>query len=308
MILMSIDKDQVVILIPTLNEAPTVGGIINTFQKLGYQKILVIDGNSRDGTITIAKKTGAQVMVQSGRGKGNAIIEALEAIQSPYILMLDGDGTYSPHDAKAMLEPLFEGYDQVIGNRLLDNNRKAFSRLNYLGNQWLNKLFKVAHGIFLSDILSGYRGFSLEAARQMHLTEEGFEIETEMAAEAIRNGQKVKVVPVSYVVRPGTATKLDPFHDGIKIGSTIWRLAKMNNPLVYFGLIGVILMLAGFITGAYVLFDWFRHIEHLPLTVLTVLFISVGFQVFMFGVISDMILAYHRDVIREIQRLETTRK
>jgi dolichol-phosphate mannosyltransferase len=300
---MPIDRDQVVILIPTLNEAPTIGDLIQEFKARGFPHILVMDGNSRDDTVKIARGLGADVMVQTRRGKGNAIIEALNAIDKPYILMLDGDGTYSPEDADAMLEPLFKGDDHVIGNRLLEKNRDAFSTLNYHGNLWLNKIFKVAHGVFLSDILSGYRGFTRESVSQMHLTEEGFEIETEIAAEAVRSDLKVRVVPVSYGVRPGTATKLDPLHDGIKIATTIWRLARMNNPLFYFGLIGVILMIVGVITGIYVLADWFRQIEHLPLTVLTVLFISVGFQVFMFGVISDMILAYHRDVIHEIQRI-----
>ncbi|MDD1717079.1 MAG: TIGR04182 family glycosyltransferase, partial [Methanoregulaceae archaeon] len=124
----------------------------------------------------------------------------------------------------------------------------------------------------------------------------------EISVEAVRTNQKVSVVPVSYAVRPGTKTKLNPFHDGVKIASTIYRLARMNNPLFYFGLIGVIIMIGGFLTGLYVLSEWIRGIDHLPLAILTMLLIVIGFQIFMFGVISDMLLAYHREVIREIQQ------
>jgi dolichol-phosphate mannosyltransferase len=136
----------------------------------------------------------------------------------------------------------------------------------------------------------------------MQLKEIGFAIETEISVEAVRKNQRIHVVPVSYAKRPGTQTKLNPFHDGIKIASTIYRLARMNNPLFYFGLIGVIIMVAGILTGIFVLSEWFRGIEHLPLTILTMLLIVIGFQIFMFGVISDMLLAYHREVIREIQQ------
>lgn len=297
---MPIDRDQVCVLIPTLNESPTIGPLVREFRELGYPHIFVIDGNSTDDTRMIARAEGARVAVQSKKGKGNALIEAFSAITQPYVLMIDGDGTYSPADAEKMLEPLGQGYDQVIGDRLTEQNRKAFSRLNFFGNQILNRLFKVAHAAYLSDILSGYRAFRLDAIRQMHLKEVGFGIETEISAEAVRSGQKISIVPIHYRKRPGTPTKLNPFHDGFKITATIYRLARMNNPLFYFGLIGLIIMAGGVITGIYVLLEWLQQIEHLPLSILTVLLIVVGFQIFMFGILSDMMLALHREVIREL--------
>ncbi|MDD3217531.1 MAG: S-layer glycoprotein N-glycosyltransferase AglJ, partial [Methanoculleus sp.] len=292
---MNIEHDEVCIFIPTLNEAPTIAELVGEFRERGFQHILVMDGNSTDGTPEIARSAGAVVRTQAGKGKGNAIIEAVEIIDRPYVLMLDGDGTYSPDDAERMLDPLGCGFDHVIGDRLLNPDGEAFTRLNHLGNQILNFMFKIAHGKDLHDILSGYRAFTLHSIRQMTLKEAGFEIETEMAVEAVRNGQRVTVVPVRYLARPGTATKLNPFQDGLRIFSTIYRLAKMNNPIFYFGIIGLFISLAGGVTGIYVIIEWFRNIEHLPLTILTVLLITIGFQIFMFGVISDMLLGFHRE-------------
>ncbi len=300
---MMIDRDEVCVLIPTLNEAPTIEELIIRFKNLSFTHILVVDGNSTDDTSQIARRAGATVHTQTGKGKGNAIIEALELIDRPYVLMLDGDGTYSPDDAEKMLRPLSLGFDHVIGDRLAGAERGAFTPLNRLGNHLLNLMFKAAHGRELHDILSGYRAFTLESIRQMNLREEGFGIETEMAVEAVRNGQRIAVVPVRYRKRPGTGTKLSPLHDGIKIFSTIYRLAKMNNPIFYFGMIGLVISLLGGIIGVYVFYEWLHNIEHLPLTILTVLLITIGFQMFMFGVISDMLLAFHREVIREIEML-----
>jgi dolichol-phosphate mannosyltransferase len=300
---MKFNKDEVCILIPTLNEAPTIGTIVREFKGLGYNHILVVDGKSTDNTIKNAREAGANVRTQSGKGKGNAIIEAFEIIEQPYILMLDGDGTYSAKDAEKMLTPLFLGFDQVIGDRLINAEEGSFSRLNLLGNHLLNMLFKVAHSRDLHDILSGYRAFTNLAVHQMHLKETGFEIETEISVESVRNGQRIMVVPIRYSRRPGTATKLSPFHDGIKIVSTIYRLARVNNPMFYFGMMGIFTSILGILTGIFVLLEWFRHIDHIPLTILTVLLIVVGIEIFMFGMISDMLLVFHREIIREIQLL-----
>lgn len=300
---MSIDKDQVCILIPTLNEAPTIGSLIRDFNEMGFNNILVIDGHSIDATRKIAGAAGARVILQQGKGKGSAIIEAFSLIDKPFILMVDGDGTYLPDDAEEMLNPLSVGADQVIGDRLTEENQSSFSRLNYAGNQILNRLFKIAHGRYLNDILSGYRAFSLESIRQLQLHETGFGIETEISAEAVRNRQDISIVPIRYKKRSGTPTKLNPFHDGFKITTTIYRLAKMSNPLFYFGLIGIIIFCCGIITGSYVIYEWFQDIEHIPLTILTVLLIISGFQIFIFGILSDMTLAFHREVMREIQSL-----
>jgi glycosyltransferase (TIGR04182 family) len=302
---MKFNKDEVCILIPTLNEGPTIGNVVREFKAQGYNNILVIDGKSTDNTVKIAREAGATVRTQSGTGKGNAIIEAFEVIDQSYILMLDGDGTYSAKDAEKMLTPLFLGFDQVIGDRLINAEEGSFSRLNLFGNHMLNLLFKIAHSRDLHDILSGYRAFTKLAVHQMHLKEHGFEIETEISVEAVRNGQRIMVVPIKYLRRPGGAgTKLSPFHDGIKIVSTIYRLARVNNPMFYFGMMGLFTSLLGILIGIYVILEWFRNIEHIPLTILTVLLIVVGIEIFMFGMISDMLLVFHREIVRELQLLQ----
>ncbi|HJJ61537.1 MAG TPA: TIGR04182 family glycosyltransferase, partial [Methanocorpusculum sp.] len=79
---------------------------------------------------------------------------------------------------------------------------------------------------------------------------------------------------------------------------------KMNNPMFHFGTIGILLSLAGFLCGLYVVYEWFQGIEHLPLTILTMLLIVTGILVFMIGLLSDMIVAYHREEIREISQLK----
>jgi dolichol-phosphate hexosyltransferase len=305
---MKVNPDEVCVLIPTLNESPTIGAVIKEFQQLGYTHILVMDGRSTDKTVEIARGLGVTVKTQSGKGKGDAIREAFDLVKQPYVILVDGDGTYTAKDAEKLLRPLYLGFDHAIGDRLNTADRGAFNVLNHTGNVLINILFKIAHGSDLHDILSGYRAFTMESVKAMRLKEKGFGIETEMTVEAVRNGQRIMVVPVHYRKRIGTRTKLNPFHDGTKIITTIYRLAKVNNPIFYFGLMGVVLSIAGVVVGVYVVMEWLKGITRVPLTILTVLLIMMGFEIFMFGVISDILLSFHREIIHEIQLLQQSRE
>ena len=98
----------------------------------------------------------------------------------------------------------------MIGDRLINAEEGAFSRLNLFGNHMLNLLFKVAHSRDLHDILSGYRAFTKLAIQQMHLKEKGFEIETEISVEAVRNGQRIMVVPITVFQPAGNRNQTLP--------------------------------------------------------------------------------------------------
>ena len=301
---------DVCILIPTLNEAATIGQFIKDFKKDGFSNILVIDGNSRDGTGQIAEAEGARVVMQSGKGKGQAMIQAFELIESPYVVMIDGDGTYLAREAPSLLEPILEGRaDHVIGNRLENYSPGAFTKLNIVGNRLINIFFDVAYGVSLKDILSGYRAFTLDSMRELELNKTGFEIETEISVECILKAQRVEEVQITYLPRSEKgATKLNPVKDGFRIGSTIYRLVKVHNPMFYFGIIGSFFVLAGLLTGAFVIIQWSQGITRIPLSVLTALFVIFGLQMFIFGMLSDLIVTLHRQTINLIQEINRQRK
>lgn len=301
---------DVCILIPTLNEAATIGELIKDFMKEGFSNILVIDGNSRDGTAQIAEAEGARVVLQTGKGKGQAMIQAFVLIESPYIIMVDGDGTYLAKEASSLLEPVLEGKaDHVIGNRLDKYSPGAFTKLNLVGNRLINTLFDIVYGVELSDILSGYRAFTLESIRELELNKTGFEIETEISVECVLKKQRVEEISITYLPRSKKgATKLNPIKDGIRIGSTIYRLAKVHNPMFYFGIIGFAFIIAGLFTGAFVVIEWLKDITHVLLSVLTTLFIIFGLQMFIFGMLSDLIVTLHRQTVNLIQEKNKQRK
>ncbi|WP_251342944.1 S-layer glycoprotein N-glycosyltransferase AglJ [Haloplanus halophilus] len=297
------DLDAVTVLVPTLDEAETIGDVVADFRDAGFADVLVVDGGSTDDTRERAAEAGARVVEQTGTGKGQAVREAVrEHVDAEYVLMLDGDGTYRAADADALLEPLRSGEAaHVIGDRFADMRPGAMTRLNRVGNRLINAAFGFIHGESFGDILSGYRAFTVESFERMHLTADGFGIETEMAVECAKRGIPTTVVPITYLPRPsGSNTNLHPIRDGGIIVLELYRRAKTNNPLFYFGSIGTVSTVSGVLIAAYVGVEWVtRRVSHEVMAVVAAFAILVGVQLLMFGVLADLILSLHRERLRE---------
>ncbi|WP_435358656.1 S-layer glycoprotein N-glycosyltransferase AglJ [Haloarchaeobius sp. DFWS5] len=305
------DSDDVCVLVPTYNEAATIGEVVEGLRAEGFENVLVIDGHSTDETRDIAEAAGARVVTQSGSGrgagKGEAVREGvLHHIESEFVLMLDGDGTYREEDAHAMLEPLHAGRaEHVVGDRFADMESGAMTTLNQLGNRMINAGFSTIHGKNFRDILSGYRAFTRESFERMTLNAEGFGIETELAVECARHDIPTAVVDITYLARPdGSETNLRPFRDGGLILLTLYLRAKTHNPLFYFGSLGGLAGLTSVFLGIYIAYEsFFRGIDHNILALLAGVLLLLGVQLFMFGVLADTMVSLHREQRSRLERI-----
>jgi glycosyltransferase involved in cell wall biosynthesis len=206
-----------IFLLPTLNEEEGLQEVLPRIRKhFPKSKILIVDGGSTDRTKEIAEKFGCDFFVQSGRGKGNGIIEAMERIRdSETVAVLDADGSYEPLDVKKMMESL-ETNSIVLGTRLSKGNEKAFTRSNLIGNKLLNLAASVLFLKRINDMLTGIRVFKCKTLKDLNLKAQNFEIETEMTLRCVRRGVKIIEIPCRYYERRGE-TKLNPLRDGFKI-------------------------------------------------------------------------------------------
>jgi dolichol-phosphate mannosyltransferase len=215
----------VTIVIPTLNESEAIGKVLDELFSIGLKNVIIVDGYSSDGTLDIVKKYPVSIIFQHGKGKAGALKTAFEKVETPYIIVMDGDFTYDPSCINRFLEYM-ESYDQVIGARHLD--KKNMSLLHKIGNRVINKTFNALIGTSLSDVCSGMYALRTKIVKDMDLSSTGFEVEVEIAARIASSG-RITEVPIDYRQRIGKE-KLSTWNNGFKILNTILKFAMNHRP------------------------------------------------------------------------------
>lgn len=216
------------IMIPTLNEEKNIHEVLYKSNEIGYNNILVIDGQSIDNTIKVATKGGAKVVLQIGRGKGDAIRQVFNNRYIDYeaIVMMDADGSMDPAEIPAFVEALNSGADIVKGSRFLKGGRTYdMEGLRRCGNSILMSVVNLLWSANYTDLCYGYAVFSKRAVEKLApvLESEGFEIETELFIKALDLGLVVKEVPSIEYARKNGVSNLHTFKDGFKILKTIFK-------------------------------------------------------------------------------------
>lgn len=214
------------IVIPTLNEAAGIAGVIGSIPREelegeGYavDVVVVVDGNSADGTADVAKAAGARVLTDERKGKGMAIDTAFKKVKADYLVMMDGDNTYRADQIPRILDGL-QRYDVVLGSRLNGQvDRGAIKPMNLLGNYMLTGLANVLYGAHVSDLCTGYWGFRGHVADRIRIYAAGFDLEANIFSECVKNGFSIGEVPIHYRVRTD-ASKLKP-SDGVLIAESL---------------------------------------------------------------------------------------
>ena len=223
----AMSEKRVSIILPALNEEETIGRIIDEVPKVdmeakGYRvEIVVVDNNSTDKTKEIAEAKGAKVIAEFVKGKGMAMRTAFKSVDGDFMFMLDSDYTYPATYIPQMLKLLEEGWDVVIGSRLKGQREEgAMRRLNLVGNHLLVLMANILYGTRISDLCTGYWGFSREVIESLKLDAVGFELEANMFVEIAKKGYRIAEVPIFYRRRP-TQAKLGSLKDGLRIGRTL---------------------------------------------------------------------------------------
>jgi len=235
------EAGRVVVLLPALNEARSIGRVIDQiprepFEQRGYDvSVWVVDGHSEDATLDVARRRGASVFVQRGNGKGSGVRQAFEHLFCPedhggenrakrcFFFMMDSDGTYPPQRTAALLRALEAGNDVVLGSRFLGRiDDDAITGFNRIGNRILSLLARILYGVPVSDVCTGMWGFNESFLRRSDLMANGFDLEADIFACACRLNAKFAEIPVDYYRRVGEP-KLVPIRAGFLIA---WCLIK----------------------------------------------------------------------------------
>ncbi len=249
---------DIAVLIPAYNEATTIGDVVRSFRAaLPNARIYVYDNNSFDNTARAARDAGAIVRREPLQGKGHVVRRMFADIEADVYVMVDGDATYDAAAAPRLVSRLIETQaDMVVGARITEE-KAAYRAGHRLGNRMLTGLVAWIFGDRFTDMLSGYRAFSRRFVKSFPALASGFETETELTVHALELDMITTEIQTAYGARPeGSVSKLSTFRDGFRILATIGRLMRDERPLLFFGALSGLILLAALALGAPVIGEY----------------------------------------------------
>ncbi len=216
---------SVALIIPALNEEESLPQVLRQVPPGAVDEIIVVDNGSRDQTATVARRAGAQVIVEPRKGYGAACWAGFQATAADVLVFMDADGSFVPHEISNLVEPIASGNAElVLGSRTLrTGDAKAIPFHARLGNRLIAYAISWASGIRITD-LGPFRAVTRRALENSRMEERTYGWPCEMILKASRLGYPIIEVPVSYRPRTGGESKVS----GTLMGSIKAALAILR--------------------------------------------------------------------------------
>lgn len=292
---------RVAIVIPCRDEAVTIRQVVEGFQRsMPGAAIIVCDNASTDQTASIARAAGARIIEEPRPGKGRALRRLLADVDADCYVMVDGDATYDPTTAPAMVAEVLEnGVDMVVARRVSDGS--AFPGGHTLGNQMLTFVFQRLFRLRLTDTLSGYRALSRRFVKTFPVLTQGFEVETDLNAHAASLDLRHVEIDSTYTSRPtGSHSKLGTWRDGFRILRRMFRLFRDWRPLLTFALVGLAFVAVATTFAVPIVVDFIETglVERQPTLIAVAVAYLLGFGMISIGMVLERIAQMRREVTR----------
>ena len=218
--------NKICVLIPSYNEAKTIGKIVRDLRERRFV-VYVVDDGSSDDTASIAKAEGAIVLMhRENKGKGASLIEGFNNILKEdfdAILVMDGDDQHEIDDIEKFLKKMEEtSADVVIGNRMLDTVGMPYVRI--MVNRFMSGLISMISGQHVPDTQCGFRLIKRAVLEKVKLESMRFDTESELVIKAARQNFKIESVPVKTIYRNETS-KINPITDTIRFIALIIKVS-----------------------------------------------------------------------------------
>jgi glycosyltransferase involved in cell wall biosynthesis len=296
------NSPRIAVLLPCYNEEAAIAATVAGFKKaLPSATVYVYDNNSRDKTREIAAKAGAVVRTERQQGKGHVVRRMFADVDADIYLMADGDLTYDPKAAPAMVDLLLaEQLDMIVGTRKHEE-KEAYRGGHVLGNKLFTGILSGLFGRSFTDIFSGYRVFSRRFVKSFPVLSSGFEIETEISVHALELRMPVGEVETAYGARPeGSESKLSTYRDGWRILKTILVLYRVERPTLFYGAIGGFFLGLAFVLAIPLVITYLNTglVPRFPTAILVTGMTVIAVLCFFAGLILDTVTRGRREVRR----------
>ena len=205
-------SQKITIVIPALNEGATIAEVIEGAKKF-TSDILVVDGYSKDETVSIARSLGTRVVFDNRKGKGEAIRTSIAHIAADITVFIDADGSHDPDDIPRLVAPILRGEaDHVSGSRLLGGSSELHGGFDecfrLMGSSFITACINHRFGVTLSESQNGFRAIRTDVLRALDLEEDITTIEQEMIIKTLKKGYRMAEVPAHEHKRKAGYSKI----------------------------------------------------------------------------------------------------
>ncbi|MFE7973286.1 glycosyltransferase family 2 protein [Streptomyces shenzhenensis] len=213
------------VVIPAMNEAENLPYVFRTLPAWIHEVVLV-DGNSSDDTVAVARRLwpGVRVVGQRGRGKGDALITGFGACTGDIIVMVDADGSADGQEIVSYVSALVSGADFAKGSRFANGGgTDDMTFVRKLGNWALCAVVNRKFGARYTDLCYGYNAFWRHCLDRIDLDCTGFEVETLMNIRVVKAGLRVQEIPSHEYLRIHGTSNLRAVRDGLRVLKVILK-------------------------------------------------------------------------------------
>ncbi len=225
-------QPRVTVVVPAYNEARNLEIVLPRLR--AYHQVVIVDGGSSDDTVSTVRRVApwAELVDQTRKGKGNALVCGFARATGDVIVMFDADGSADWREIDEFVQALADGADFAKGSRALRaGGSDDLTVFRGLGNRGLTMLTNLMFRARFTDLCYGYNAFWRDVLPKLELpgTEpgdmvwgDGFEIETVLNCRVARAGLTVREVPSHELNRIHGGSNLRAIADGLRVLRTIW--------------------------------------------------------------------------------------
>lgn len=215
------------VIIPTKDEEDTIRQVIRKTKSYA-QEIIVVDGHSKDSTREIAQQEGVKVLLDNGKGKGEALKIGIKEATQKILVFMDSDGSHEESDIPHLTEPILGGNaDMVIGSRMRGGSDELHGNISKfvrgVGSGIITLIINWRWNVMLTDCENGFRAIDRQKCLSLDLRTNDFDIEQEMVMKCLKRKYRVIEIPSHEYARKGGKLKLVVWKKWYKF---LWALIR----------------------------------------------------------------------------------